>query len=215
MADNANIELKLKDVRLSFADIFDAKAFGDDPDAKPRFSANFLIPKDTPEGKALVEQIKTAMKTVIATKWPTDAPKLKGDKLCLRDGEPKDEDSGQPEELYEGYAGHFFLSAASSEDKPPVIVDSRKGADGKFPVLTKASGRPYAGCYVNAVVRIWAQDNKWGKRVNASLEAIQFFRHGDAFSGAKPVDANSVFDDAGADDDFAPDSPAGADDLLG
>ena len=62
------------------------------------------------------------------------------------------------------------------------------------------SGRPYAGCYVNAVLEFWAQDNKFGKRVNATLMGVQFFRDGDAFSGGG----------AASDDDFD-DVTSGAD----
>ena len=49
--------------------------------------------------------------------------------------------------------------------------------------LTAADGRPYAGCYVIANVELWAQDNNYGKRINASLRGVQFLRDGDAFSG--------------------------------
>jgi hypothetical protein len=56
---------------------------------------------------------------------------------------------------------------------------------------------------------VWAQDNKYGKRINASLEAIQFVRHGEAF-GAKPVIAEEVFDDLGGDDDGGASAAAGS-----
>lgn len=211
--DNTNIEIKLTDVRLSFADIFEAKAFGDDPDGRPRFSANFLIDKIKQKDQA--EKVSAAVKKAIAAKWPTNPPKLGADKKCFRDGEPKDEETEERTPLYEGYAGHYFVSAASPADRPPVIIDSRKGADGKFPRLTQKDGKPYAGCYVNAVIRVWAQDSQtWGRRVNASLEAIQFARHGEAF-GATRIDAESTFDDLGGeDDDFAPSKSMDDDDLV-
>jgi len=49
------------------------------------------------------------------------------------------------------------------------------------------NGKPYAGCYVNMSIRLWAQDNQFGKRVNAQLRAVQFVKDGEAF-GDKPVD---------------------------
>lgn len=42
------------------------------------------------------------------------------------------------------------------------------------------------------MLEFWAQDNKFGKRVNATLMGVQFFRDGDAFSGGG----------AASDDDF-------------
>ena len=212
--DGTNVEIKLKEVTLSFCDsLFEAKAFGDDADAKPYHKANFLI--DKVSQKDIAVAVSNAVKGVIAAKWPTNPPKLSADKKCFRDGEPKDEETGEPSPLYEGYAGKFFVSAARrQEDGPPVMIDSRKGQDDKFPRLTPADGKMYGGAVVNAIVRIWAQDNKWGRRVNASLEAIQFVRHGTAF-GATRVDADSAFDDLGAeDDDFAPAKPADDDDLV-
>jgi hypothetical protein len=68
--------------------------------------------------------------------------------------------------------------------------------------LTSADGRPYAGCFVNASVELWAQDNNFGKRINASLRGVQFFKDGDAFSGGG----------AASDDEF--DSVEDADSLV-
>jgi hypothetical protein len=47
---------------------------------------------------------------------------------------------------------------------------------------------------VNAVIRIWFQDNEHGQRINASLEAVQFLRKGEAF-GATQIDVDDAFDD--------------------
>jgi hypothetical protein len=68
--------------------------------------------------------------------------------------------------------------------------------------LTEADGKPYAGCYVNASIELWAQDNNYGKRVNASLGGVQFARDGDAFAGGGAA-SEDEFDDltAGANAD--------------
>ena len=66
--------------------------------------------------------------------------------------------------------------------------------------LTETDGRPYSGCYVVAIVELWAQDNSWGKRVNATLKGVQFFADGEAFSGGTPASAGD-FDDLGAFDE--------------
>jgi hypothetical protein len=66
--------------------------------------------------------------------------------------------------------------------------------------LVTTDGKPYAGCYVNANIDVWWQDNKYGKRVNASLRSVQFVKDGESF-GAGPLDAAKEFEDVTADED--------------
>lgn len=225
MAENP--EVMMKDVRLSFADnLFDAEVGEPRKNGKHkgkiphRWSSNFLIPKSN---TALVQAIKDAMREARDQKWPQDPPKIKADKLCLQDGD---------EVEYAGYADHYYLSASrtaygGSDGQPPRrpfrIIDRNKvkkedGSTG-FPDLTPGDGRPYSGCYVNAIVRIWAQDDPdYGKRINASIEAVQFWRDGEAFGGGKKVDVNAAFDEFGGDDGFDEGSTSGEpadDDMLG
>ena len=58
---------------------------------------------------------------------------------------------------------------------------------------------------MNASIELWAQDNSFGKRVNASLRGVQFLKDGDAFAGGGAA-SDDEFDDL-ATDDFA-DDPA-------
>ena len=73
----------------------------------------------------------------------------------------------------------------------PLVIDADKSP------LTEQDGKPYSGCYVNASIELWAQDNNYGKRVNASLSGVQFFRDGDAFAGGRAADVDD-FDDVTA-----------------
>ncbi len=170
-----NVEVTLKNVRLSFENVFTEQVMTDKETGKvtKKFKANFLIPKTD---KATVQMMDDAIDDAIFAKWGDDPPKLKDEKLCMRDGD---------DENYDGYADHMYVSASNS--KRPTVV----GRDKK--PLVQADGVIYSGCYVNAVIRIWAQDNAYGKRVNASLEAVQFYKKGDAF-GAPPVDIDEKFE---------------------
>ncbi len=206
---SVNVEVKLQNVRGSFLHVFEVQVFRDPKTGAERrtFNGNFLISKTTPEGKATIAAVKEAMRKARDAKWGDDPPKLKADKLCLRDGD---------EESYDGYAGMMFVSASSPEDRPPGVVDRNPNK-----ILTKRDGKPYSGCYVNVVLNIWCQDNEYGKRINASLECVQFVKDGEAF-GAQQVDPRSAFADLGDDDsDDAPPArrrpPADEDDddLLG
>jgi hypothetical protein len=98
-------------------------------------------------------------------------------KLCLRDGAEKDETDGYGDEV-------MFVSASSAKRVPVVDRD--------LTPLMEENGKPYAGCYVNMSIRLWAQDNQFGKRVNAQLRAVQFVKDGEAF-GNKPVDPQKEF----------------------
>jgi hypothetical protein len=92
------------------------------------------------------------------------------------------------------------MYVSASNKVAPLVVDKDKSP------LSEASGRPYAGCYVNASLDIWAQDNSYGKRVNATLRGVQFFRDGDAFAGGAPA-SEDEFDDLS-------DTGGDADDLI-
>ena len=159
-------KVHLKDVRISFANIFDAKQVNGQGDAK--FSAAFIFGKDSP-AKAEVEKAIVAAAT---EKWAAKAGEVlkalkAADKLAMHDGDAKSDN--------DGYAGNFFVNA-SNKTRPLVIGPNREP-------LVAADGKPYSGCYVNAIVEIWPQDNQFGKRVNASLLGVQFLRDGERLSG--------------------------------
>jgi hypothetical protein len=184
-------EVILKDVRLSFAHIFEPSKPRTDPTTKEvikgSYQARFLLEKGTPLAKQNMDKIKKAAHDAKAKEFGENEakwPKLKPDRVCLRDGDLED---------WDGYEGHFYLAANSA--RKPQVITNRKGKDGKW-VEAEAGGTnsPYSGCYVNALVRLWVQNNEHGKRLNASLEVVQFLRDGEAF-GAAPVDPNEKFDD--------------------
>jgi hypothetical protein len=122
------------------------------------------------------------------------------DKLCLHDGDAK---SG-----YEGFEGNLFISARSKV-RPSVF-------DGQRNELTEADGKPYSGCYVNVSLELWAQDNQFGKRINAQLRGVQFLRDGDAFSGGtRPADADEFDEIAVASGSEPEAAESNGDSLLG
>lgn len=174
------MKVSLKDVRLAFPQLFEAKAVNGE--GKPAFSASFLLPHDHPS----VAAINAAIEGVAKEKWGAKASEvLRGlraqDKVCLHDGDAKSD--------YDGYAGNLFVSARSATR--PLVIDRDKSP------LTEKDGRLYAGCYVYASIELWAQDNQFGKRVNASLKGVQFYRDGDAFAGGAPASPDE-FEDLGA-----------------
>lgn len=171
--ENDATTVMLRNVRLGFPTLFVPKCFGNENDpAKATYSVICMIPKtDT----ASIDAVRAAMNAAYKATWPTNGPKLPADKVCLKDGDDTD-----PEPNH----GHMLLSARSK--KRPVVVGPNKAP------LTEADGVIYGGCYGNVLVRIWAQDSTWGKRLNCSVEAVQFVKDGERF-GSAPVSAD-VFD---------------------
>jgi hypothetical protein len=176
------MKIKLTNVRLSFAQLFDAKTVNGE--GKPAFSATFLIKPNDPQ----VKMINEAIDAVAKEKWGAKADaNLKimrtADKVCLHNGDLKAN--------YDGFEGMLFVSARNPIR--PLVVDANKTP------LTAENGKPYSGCYVNASIELWPQDNNYGKRVNATLMGVQFFRGGESFSGGG-VASEDDFDDVTVDD---------------
>lgn len=190
------MKLMLKSVRLAFPALFEAKTVNGE--GKPAFSASFLIHPKDPQVKTIHQAIEATAKDKWGAKADTILKAIRAaDKSALHDGNAKAE--------YDGYADMLYISARNQAR--PLVIDADKSP------LAAADGRPYAGCYVNASVDLWAQDNAYGKRINASLCGVQFVRDGDAFAGGG-VASEADFDDlrAGADglDADAPWADAGA-----
>ena len=174
------MKLKLSNVRLAFPCLWEAKTVNGE--GKPAFSAAFLIDPADPQVKA----INAAIDQTATEKWGAKAPAMlaqmrKADKVALHDGDLK--------ATYDGFPGNLFISARNP--LRPTVVGSDKTP------LVEQDGKPYAGCYVNAVLELWAQDNNYGKRVNATLMGVQFLRDGDAFAGGG-VASDDDFDDVSA-----------------
>jgi hypothetical protein len=175
-------QLKLRNVRISFAELFTAKTVNGE--GEPAFSASFILPPDHPQLAEIKQTIDEVGKAKWAAKWPEIKRVMeKADKTALHDGDLK---------TYAGYAGNLYISARNKSR--PTVIDRDRSP------LTANDGRPYSGCYVNANLELWAQDNNYGKRVNASLSGVQFYKDGEAFSGGR-ASAPDDFDDISQTDD--------------
>jgi hypothetical protein len=191
MAEADAQRVTLRNVRASFLHVFKPQEQkNDDGTVRLTYNANFLMEKGTEDTKKNLAALKKAADAAKRAQWgenPEKWPKIPSHKVCLRDGDNPDHVDGdkRPE-----YAGQFFVSCNSPEDRPPQVKTNRKGDDDKWiDARPGQKGAPYSGCYCNAVIRVWAQDNKHGKRINAALDVIQFRADGEAFSGAAPVKA--------------------------
>ena len=161
------LRITLKNVTLSFANIFTPKAFNG---GAPRYSGSFLINKEDTEN---VNKVKSAIKDVIIAEWKEDRPKFKDNQYCLRDGD---------NESWDGYQGCYFVSAGNQEKFPPVIKDLDGTNLRQAGIDYNVGDKPQSGDTVNVVLDIWAQNNNYGKRINATLIGIQFVKAGKRFT---------------------------------
>jgi len=188
------MKIEIRDVRLAFPKLFVPEFRNQEGTGKKMFSVTSLFP--TPDYPCLIlptdeekaagpckpteSMLSLVIEQVAKAKWGSTAmATLKSLRLAnlalIYTGDTKASTLG--------YAGNHFINAAS-ETRPTVVNQKRV-------TLGAEDGKPYGGCYANVILDVWAQDNKNGKRINASLSGVQYMRDGDAFTGGGRVaDAN-------------------------
>lgn len=184
----------VKNVRLSYAHIF--KKWGLNEGDTKKFSAKFHLDKKTHAAdiKALGQHLGKMMTEAFKGRIPND-------KLFLRDGAQTGKDE---------VADQWIISA--SEDKAPDVINRDKSR------INEDDDIVYSGCYVNVLIRPWTQNNKFGKRINANLLAVQFVKDGERFSGIERPDTDEAFGDISeefADEGENTSSGSGSDDPFG
>jgi len=183
------MKLMIHNARLAFPNVFKPQAFDGD---EPAYSATLLLTDgskithfDEGKKKHLPISIEDACDLVGKEKWGTKWPAVKKeletkDRLAYHDGATKSQ--------YDGFADLTFIATRSQVSTRPTVIDRDKTP------LVEGDGRPYAGCYVNANIDLWPQDNKFGKRINAQLRGVQFYRDGDSFGGGSAASSDEFED---------------------
>jgi hypothetical protein len=190
-----NVTIIVTNARLSFPHLVEAKSTNN---GVPRFQASFLMDPKDPEQK---EQIKKIKETVEQIAMENFGKKVPSDKCCLRKG---DDEEGNPR--YDGYGGMWAVSAARAQKQGrPALVDRRRN-----PLSDKdAATMLYAGCRVNAKINIYANNHEGVKRINATIEVVQFVCDDEPFgAGPASVDDMPELTDDLDDADGLDDAPA-------
>lgn len=187
------MKMRLNNVRLAFPSIWTPyKGKGETGNGK--FNLKAILPKNHPQIKEVEAMFVALAKEKWGAKWEATLKAIKvADKTFLHNGDAKPE--------WEGFEGNLYVSC--SNKVRPNVFNADKSA------LTEADGVVYSGCMVNVNIEGWAQDNDYGKRINATLRGLQFNGDNDAFSGGTaPADADE-FDEIAAPDGEATDDLAG------
>jgi hypothetical protein len=185
------MKVHLKNVRIAFPKLFEPDTVAGSQNF--RRGALFIIEGSDEEQ---LKAVRSAIAAAAAERWPDPKKRAaimgvleRKDYLCLHDGADK-------AAKYEGFEGNYYVSANTKGGKTPDAAGAVTVIDQFRNPLTSASGRPYAGCYVNAIIDVYAQDNSFGQRVNAALKGVQFWRDGDAFGGGAPAMPDEFESDA-------------------
>lgn len=178
--ENDMAKVRIENVRMAFPAIFKAEAIGD---GEPAFGARFIVPQNHPAVKLLDAAIVETARDKWGTKADQILAKLRKDgAICF----VKEEYQNSDGEVYAGFENAYHLQTRSQVK--PLVIDRDKTP------LTERDGRPYSGCYVVAMVEVWAQENSFGRGVRAQLKGVQFYKDGEAFAGGTPA-SEGDFDD--------------------
>jgi len=162
----------IKEARCSFPRLYGAEVRDGDT-----FGCGIALILEKEKHAAALSEIKAEMRTAIAENSKLKANPPSGDRLCLK----------QPDRDELKYLeGNLILKANSP--RAPIVLNP----DGRT-VMTEATDKIYSGCYVNAKVEIWGQANKYGRRVNAKLIAVQYVpKDAESFDGSYVSPAEAV-----------------------
>lgn len=174
----------LSNVRVSFPQLVEPKKTTNEKgEVRTAWSADFILPPDSQQYKQVMQQYMT----LAADKWKERAQTImqmiQADRKSRCYGNGAEKVNKTTLLPYDGYEGNAYVSAISNR-QPQMIQPNGQPVDASNSMAYQAIARGvYGGCYVNAAIRLWLQENTHGRGVRCDLVAIQFSKDGDAFGG--------------------------------
>lgn len=181
-------EVYLKNVRLSYPHLFEKHKATED--AKPKYSASFLIDPSTKDGARNLKLIEKALDAACMKEFkkPRSKMRFKQDRVHLKDGNEQFTNDG---EIKMGYEDMMVVSASNPKEFTRLSRAKRPVTGDNSPF--------YGGCFVEAIIRAYGTTNGGSPGLFFSLDAVRFFDDGEPFGNA-PVDPDA-FDDYEDDED--------------
>ena len=172
----------LKNVVLAFPALAEPQSFGE---GEPAYGAKFPIKPNSEQQKAIEAAILAEAKEQWKDKADSVISMLAEDnKLCFTKKVYRSKKTGEP---YQGFDGMHYLSTRNAKTQPTVFNQYGEEVTGKGEIERQA----FSGAVVNASIEIWAQDNKWGRRINCSLRGVMLTGEGENFDGgSSPASAD-------------------------
>lgn len=174
-------KIRIDWVRFSYPHL--RKPYAGDDGGEPKFGIVGLMPKKT--HRAAKDLIKEVIDDLLAAnKVKAIAP----DKKFLRDGDHSDKDEA-----------HGCYTVSARETRRPLLRDRRNE-----PIEPEeADSEIQPGYWGTILIRPWWQNNKWGKRINAGLSAVQVVAEDETFGegGISDEELDDALDSFDDDDD--------------
>lgn len=166
--------IMLKGITMAFPALAEPQAFGE---GEPAYGAKFPIAPGSEAEKLIEDAIRAEAKEAWKDKADDILSMLREDgKLAFIKKVYRSKKTG---EAYQGFEGKHYLSARNAKTQPSVYNQYGEEVTGKDDILRQA----FSGARVNASVEVWAQDNKWGRRINCSLRGVMLTGEGENFGG--------------------------------
>ena len=174
--------IMLKNVVLAFPALAEPQSFGE---GEPAYGAKFPIKPNSEQQKAIEAAILAEAKEAWKDKAESVVKMLEEDgKVAFTKKVYRSKKTGEP---YQGFDGMHYLSTRNAKTQPSVFNQYGEDVVGKSEIEAKA----FSGAVVNASIEIWAQDNKWGRRINCSLRGVMLTGEGENFGGgSSPASAD-------------------------
>lgn len=191
-------QIQLKNVRLSYANIWAPEPPFDNPEGPKKYSSALIFPKtDAHNKKVLKDAIAEAKEKGKGSKWGGVIPKNLD--IGIRDGDDKLMPDGAT--VAEGYEGMHYINTKANENYQPVIVNRRA-----IPITDQSE--VYSGCYCNVFVDVFPYSSAGKKGISFGLVGIQKMADGEPLGASFSVSAFDVFDDgdSGAEEEDANES---------
>jgi len=173
----------IKDVMIAFPALAEPQSLGD---GEPAFGAKFPIEPNSDNQKLIEDAIRAEAEAKWKDKASSVLSMLEEDgKLCFSKKPYRSKKTG---EVYEGFENRYYLSARNTKTQPSVFNAYGEQLTNKSDIERQA----FSGAIAKGVsLEIWAQDNKWGRRVNCTLRGIMLSGEGrNIGGGSAPASAD-------------------------
>lgn len=174
----------LSNVRVSFPQLVEPKKTTNEKgEVRTAWSADFILPPDSQQYKQVMQQYMTLANEKWKERAQTIMQMIQTDRKSRCYGNGAEKVNKTTLLPYDGYEGNAYVSAISNR-QPQMIQPNGQPVDASNSMAYQAIARGiYGGCYVNAAIRLWLQENTHGRGVRCDLVAVQFSKDGDAFGG--------------------------------
>lgn len=175
-------KIMLKGITMAFPALAEPQSFGE---GEPAYGAKFPIVPNSGHQKLIEQAIMAEAKEA----WKDKADSVLA--MLIEDGKvaftKKVYRSKKTGEAYQGFEGTHYLSTRNAKTQPTVFNQYGEPLSSKGDIERQA----FSGAVVNASVEVWAQDNKWGRRINCTLRGVMLTGEGQNFGGsAAPASAD-------------------------